>query len=320
MRKLTVLGAAGAALVAGLVLRARTRRRIERAVLARLPVGTDGIVVGAGTIDLPGDPARGVLILHGFGDTPQTVAYLARHLHAAGWTVRAPLLPGHGRTLPEFARSRAEHWVAFARREYDDMRDRCGTVALVGLSMGGALAAVTAAKSPELPALVLLAPYVSMPTRLRNIASMFWAIDACVPYLSGRGGERSIHDPAERALSRAYGVVTGRLAFELARVVRCARHALPRITTPTLVIQSRHDNRIPEDAAHRAYGMLGAPVREMLWLDACGHVITVDHERERVFQAVEAWLTRHAGSGLRTADAETRGSEQPQMTQTTPGA
>ena len=91
---------------------------------------------------------------------------------------------------------------------------------------------------------MLLAPYVSMPTRLRNIASMFWAIDACVPYLRGRGGERSIHDPAERALSRAYGVVTGRLAFELSRVVKRARHALPRIAAPTLVIQSRRDNRI----------------------------------------------------------------------------
>ena len=295
MRKLTVLGAAGVAVVAGLVLRARTRRRIEREALVRLPLGSDGIVLGAGTIDLPGDPARGVLILHGFGDTPQTVAYLARHLHAAGWTVRAPLLPGHGRTLPEFARSRAEDWVAYARREYDDLRDRCGTVALVGLSMGGALATVTAAKTPDLPALVLLAPYVSMPTRLRNIASMFWAIDACVPYLRGRGGERSIHDPAERALSRSYGVVTGRLAFELSRVVKRARHALPRIAAPTLVIQSRHDNRIPEAAAGRAYALLAAPVREMLWLDACGHVITVDHERERVFEAVEGWLERYVG-------------------------
>jgi carboxylesterase len=294
VRKRTLL-AAGAIVgaVGAVLLRARTRRRVEASVAARLPLGPDGVVLGGGTIDLDGDPARGVLMLHGFGDTPQTLTHLAHRLHDVGWTVRAPLLPGHGRTLPAFARSRAEHWVEFARREYDAMRERCGTVVIVGLSMGGALGAVTAAKMPELPALVLLAPYVSMPRRLRSIATLFWAMDLCVPYLSGRGGERSIHDPAARAESRSYGVVTGRLVFELSRVVTRARRALPRIHAPTLVVQSRHDNRIPPDAAERAFALLGAPVKELEWLDACGHVITVDYERDHVAHVVEEWLARH---------------------------
>jgi carboxylesterase len=201
--------------------------------------------------------------------------------------VRAPLLPGHGRTVREFARSRAEHWVEFARREYDAMRERCGTVVIVGLSMGGALGAVTAAKTHDLPALVLLAPYVSMPRRLRNIAHLFWAMDLCVPYLSGRGGERSIHDPAARAESRSYGVVTGRLVF---RAVARGRARAPRAAAHP---------RAPRSSSSRATTTASRPtppsvrsrcsarrLKEMEWLDACGHVITVDYERDHVAHVV----------------------------------
>ena len=62
---------------------------------------------------------------------------------------------------------------------------------------------------------------------------------------------------------------------------------------PTLVVQSRHDNRIPPDAAARAFEMLGAPVKELAWTDIGGHVITVDVGRERVFALVEDWLVAH---------------------------
>ena len=69
-------------------------------------------------------------------------------------------------------------------------------------------------------------------------------------------------------------------------------------------MQSREDNRIPPEAASRAFAMVGAPVKEMVWLEGCGHVVTVDYGRERVFEQVAAWLDRHAapaGSPRRTS-------------------
>ena len=80
------------------------RGRVERLVASRLPPGPRGIIPGAEPLALtpPGAP-MGVVLLHGFGDTPQTLASLARALCAAGLDVDVPLLPGHGRTLREFA-------------------------------------------------------------------------------------------------------------------------------------------------------------------------------------------------------------------------
>jgi carboxylesterase len=291
--------------LAAYVARALSSRRAEREVAARLPLGADGVVRGAGAIDLAGDAGgRAALLLHGFGDTPQTLAYLAAHLSARGWAVRAPLLPGHGRTLRAFSASGAAEWIGAARAEYAAACERHGArrVALVGLSMGGALASIVAADAGAgLPALALLAPYTAMPPSVRRVARVAPVLGLVLPYLSGRGA-RSIYDPDERTRSLAYGATPPRLVRELAAVVRAARAALPRVVAPTLVVHSRTDHRIPVAAAAAAFDALGAADPELVWLDGCGHVVTVDFGRERVFEAVADWLE----SRVRGAQAPAR--------------
>lgn len=237
-----------------------------------------------------------MLLLHGFGDTPQTLDWMARALHARGYDVRVPLLPGHGRTLQDFDASSQTEWVEYALAELLAMRARYGWVALGGLSMGGAIAAILAAEVREIPALVLIAPYLAMPLHLRLAASS-------ARYWSGRVGPlrarspRSIHDPAERAANRAYGAVTGRALHQLSLVVKAARAALPRITAPTLLIQSREDNRIPPSVARWAIRRIGAANKRLVLTHGAGHIITVDYGREHVLEEIEAWL----GSGPGTA-------------------
>ena len=283
--------AAGLGVVA--ILRARARTRALTTVAARLTLEADGIVVGARTIDLATAGNRAVLMLHGFGDTPQTLQYLAAYLHAQGWAVRAPLLPGHGRTLHEFAASRSEEWIAFSRAELDALRARYDTVAIVGLSMGGALATILTAESSDVRALALLAPYLSMPTRLRRAAALHHILGVVAPFLRG-GGDHSIRDPEEVARNRAYGFLTPRLVFELSRIVARGRAAAPRVSVPTLVVQSRQDHRIPPDAAERAFALFTTPTRRMMWTEGNGHIITVDYGRQAIFAAVNDWLATHA--------------------------
>lgn len=290
---LLALGAAGAALA----VRQAAARRLHRMVAARIPVGPAGIVPGAEPFELaahdPGAPAA--LLVHGFGDTPQTLRYVAGALHAAGWHVRVPLLPGHGRTLADFGRSGARDWLAHARDELALLRARHGEVSIAGLSMGGAIASVLAAETPELRGLALLAPYLSMPNRIRRLARVHRLVGLALPWAAGRG-ERSIHDEREVARNLAYGVVAPHLLRELLRVVEESQRALPRITVPTLVVYSRQDNRVPVEAAEREYAKLRAPERELVWLERCGHLVTVDFEHDVVSARVTEFLGRHAGT------------------------
>jgi carboxylesterase len=258
------------------------------------------ILRGAQTIDLQEEGSPGVLLLHGFGDTPQTLALLARRLHKSGYSLYAPLLPGHGRDMAAFEKSRAGDWIDAAKSAFVEMRARHDSVSVVGLSMGGALSVLIAAELNDILALVLIAPYVGMPRLLRAAAATHLLWGRFAGEINGRS-PRSIRDPIEREKNLAYGAVTARALHELSRVVRLARKALPSVKAPTLIIQSREDPRIAPDVAEFALESLGTMDKKLVWTEGAGHIITVDFGRERVFSEVETWLLTHARRGAAAA-------------------
>ena len=275
------------------VLRARTARRAELAYAARRPAAADGVVPGAEGFTLEGTDGRGLLLLHGCGDTPQTLRYLGGRLHEAGFAVHAPLLPGHGRGLRDFAAATADDYLRAARAELDRLRERSRWVGVIGLSMGGAIAARLAAEASDVRVLAMLAPYLTPPPRVTFVARTAPLWSMAVPYVGGRGGDASVHDPVARAASIAYGTFPPRAVRALCATAAAGRRALPSISVPTLVVNSREDNRIPLTLQEAATAGLAGPT-ERHWVTGCGHVITVDYCRDVVAGLVLDFLARHA--------------------------
>jgi carboxylesterase len=275
--------------------------------------GADAAAVlrGAETIDLQEEGSPGVLFLHGFGDTPQTLGLLARRLRKSGYSVLAPLLPGHGRSMMSFRKSRARDWIAAANAAYIAMDARHDSVSVVGLSMGGALAVLLAAEQRDIPALVLIAPYLGMPRVLRVAAATHWLWGRLAGEVNARS-PGSIRDPIEREKNLAYGTVTGRELHELSAVVKRARKALTEIRAPTLIVQSREDPRISPDVAEFALKTLGSAKKDLVWTEGAGHIITVDYGRERVFSEVERWIgIHHRRPGAAAATGKESGRRTP---------
>ncbi|MDO8501675.1 MAG: alpha/beta fold hydrolase [Gemmatimonadaceae bacterium] len=254
---------------------------------------TVGLIAGAESIDMQEENSHGILLLHGFGDTPQTLGLLARHLHAAGYDVRAPLLPGHGRTVESFMSSRREEWLACARAELARMRATHDGVSIGGLSMGGALAAILAAETGDISSLVLMAPYLDMPKSQKLASATHW-IWSAVAGARRSNSPGSIRDPLEREKNLGYGAYSGRLLYELWRLAARARRSLAKIAAPTLLIQSHTDPRIAQGVAERVFAALGCTVKKLVWVENTGHIITVDYGRARVFEEVAAWIGAHA--------------------------
>lgn len=268
-------------------------RRLEREVHRLRPLGPSGAIVGAEPALLEGSPNHALLLVHGFGDTPQSMRHLAHGLHAAGWTVSLPALPGHGRSLAEFGAAEAVQWVSFVEEQVAALRREYDHVALVGQSMGAALCTIAASREPELDALVLLAPYLSMPDAVRRVSRLLRLADALAPFRRSAYGSPSILDPEAASRALGFGVVSGRLLTELYAVTIMAQEALPHVRVPTLYIASRQDNRVPADAAYRNWRRLAAPVRALRWLSRSGHVISADRERDEVLRQTREWLMRY---------------------------
>jgi carboxylesterase len=230
-----------------------------------------------------------VLLLHGAGDTPQTLRYLADELFANGFHVAAPLLPGHGRSLRDFARVTADELTEAARAGYGELRRSHEWVGVIGLSMGGALAVQLAAEYQDLPALGLLAPYLGMPPRIERAARLaaFWG--PLVPVMQSSDG-LSVLDSVENERNLAYGVFTAAALRALRITMRRAVAVLPRVAAPTLMVQSREDNRVSVAVAERAFAALGAREKRLEWVSGAAHIITVDYGHDRVNAAQVAWM------------------------------
>lgn len=280
-------------IAAGLANRIRVIRTIESEYARRFPPDADGIANGAHAFTLSGTNGKALLLIHGSGDSPQSLRYLAEQLNAAGYTVCVPLLPGHGRSPRAFAAATVNDYHNEVRRSLARLRDSHAWIGLVGLSMGGALAAFAAHEARDIQLLVLLAPYLIPPTDVRWAHRLSWLWSWTAPYLAGRG-EGSVHDVIARDESRAYGSFSAGALAALVATARDGYRVLPALTLPVLVVNSETDNRIPRATAERALREFRTPV-EIQWVSGCGHVITVDYCKASVAALVLAFLARHAG-------------------------
>jgi carboxylesterase len=290
------------ALIIAVALARWSALRLRDETSRRLPVGDNGLITGAEGFELRrGADAPAILLVHGGGDTPQTLRYLAEHLYACGYSVRVPLLPGHGRTLRAFSDVVADQWIQTVRSAYRELGQLHSWVAVGGLSMGGALTAQLAAEQHSIPATVLLAPYLAIPGRISVVARFARLWGFALPYVRALDptAPRSIRNEAEAQRSLAYGVFTPAALRALRITVVRAIRSLSAIESPTLMVQSRDDNRIAPNAAQSAFERIAARDKKLIWVTGAGHVITVDDGREHVFALVTDWLDRHRATVVR---------------------
>lgn len=271
------------------VIRGGIGRRREREFVRTHEFDADGVIVGAASVTLTGTRAGAVLLLHGYNDSPQSLHFVAAALHARGWTVRVPLLPGHGRRLEDWAATGAEAWERASRAELAALRRTHEEIAVGGLSMGGALAFMLAAEDPSIRAVIGFAPYLhaSLSVELLQFIAPLASIGA--RYFAS-GGAASVHDPVAAEQMIAYRRSTPHLAVELQKVVKITRAGLPAVHQPVLVIQSREDNRIPPASAAEAFAMIGSADKTLHWTTGNGHVVTLDYGHEALEEVTTDWL------------------------------
>lgn len=104
---------------------------------------------------------RAVVLLHGFTDSPRQFAALADSLYERGDNVFVPRLPHHaerGRDARELARLSAADLCRTADEAVDIAAGLGDTVVVLGLSVGGTMAAWAAEHRPEVRRAVVIAP------------------------------------------------------------------------------------------------------------------------------------------------------------------
>ena len=121
----------------------------------------------------------GVLLLHGFTASTAEVRPLGESLRAAGYTVCAPLLPGHGTHPDDLNKVHWQDWLQTAEIAYQNLLKQCDHVWVGGESMGGLLCLLLAAEHAEINGLLLYAPALSV-RRMRGAGYSVKDADAAI--------------------------------------------------------------------------------------------------------------------------------------------
>jgi esterase/lipase len=104
-------------------------------------------------------PAKGILLVHGLGDSPWSFHDLAPELAAQGFLVRTVLLPGHGTHPDDLVDVTFEQWRQVVHEQVAAMlRDIAGPVYLGGFSTGANLVLEAAYANPKIAGLLLFSP------------------------------------------------------------------------------------------------------------------------------------------------------------------
>src|SRR5665811_680265 len=114
------------------------------------------VLPGAGAYWFEGNDV-GCLLVHGFTGTPQNVRPLADYLARRGLAVSAPRMPGHGTTVADLDRTGPEDWLGAAEHALTELRERCSTVFVAGISLGGTLTLELARRHPHRAGVVVRA-------------------------------------------------------------------------------------------------------------------------------------------------------------------
>jgi carboxylesterase len=226
-------------------------------------------------------------VLHGFTGNPQSMRGLALALADAGLTVELPLLPGHGTAVADMVPTRWEDWSAAAEAAYVALADRCESVAVVGLSMGGTLSLWLGERHPEIAALVLINPLVESPDAdtVAFIESIIEGGDEVAP---GIGSDIAL----EGVVESAYPESPLRAALSLFAAAGEVGAHLSSVIAPVLLFSSTQDHVVPPVSGDRLVAEAKGPV-ERIMLERSFHVATLDYDKDEIEARTVAFVTDH---------------------------
>ncbi len=244
------------------------------------------IIPSAEPFFFPGGPTA-CLLVHGFTGTPKEMRGMGEFLAGQGHTVLGIRLAGHATSRADLVRTRWADWLASVEDGLQLLKNGYSQVYLIGLSMGGALALLGAARYTVTGVIAMSTPYsLAEDWRLPYLR----LISHFMPDI--QKGPPDWQDPQVAHNHVSYPTYPTRSTAELVDLLAAMRAALPQMQVPALLMQSKTDTTIPSHSMTTIYAQLGSNQKEMLWIENSGHVITREPKKLTVFHAANDFITR----------------------------
>lgn len=234
----------------------------------------------------PGGPT-GCLLIHGFTGSPKEMRWMGEYLARQGHTVLGIRLAGHATQPADLVRTRWRDWLASVEDGIHLLKPVTKHLYMIGLSMGGALALLAAARYPVSGAIAMSTPYsLKADWRLRYTK----ILSRIQPEVDK--GPSDWHNPAAALDHVDYPRYPTLSVGELHQLLGVVQTEIPKIQVPVLLIHSHQDKGVAPENMQKIYNCLTTSHKEMFWVEDSSHIVTRDPEREKVFQTAAQFIER----------------------------
>ena len=220
----------------------------------------------------------GVLLVHGFTGAPPSMRPWGEFFHSKGYTVRVPLLPGHGTKPEDLNEVEWQEWPAKVVYELSELQKTCDTIFLVGLSMGGGTVLnVATTHNAAIKGLILVNPWSHLKgitVELSFLVSRFRKMRASVGNDIKRPG----------VTEWGYDATPMQGVYQALKMLRITRKNLASVTIPVQLFHSVEDHTLPVSNTEIILAEIGSKDKTRIELVNSYHVATLDYDQELIFQ------------------------------------
>ncbi len=222
----------------------------------------------------------GFLLIHGFTATTTEVRLLADKLHQDGYTVSAPLLPGHMTSPDDMNRCSWKDWYGAVESEFLSLKAKVDTVFVGGESMGTLLSLQLASRQSGIKGLLCYSPAL--------VNRKLWMADFLHPFIKyqPKGGRE------DNLPWKGYTVNPVHAASQLHQLQLKTRKVLPTVTAPIAIFQSRIDHSIDPHGAEILYEKVGSADKELYWFNESSHCMILDKQLDDIYAVTRKFVLR----------------------------
>lgn len=238
---------------------------------------------------LRGSQETACLFIHGFTASPSELYPTAQLIHdLSGYTLSAPLLPGHGASPRFLNQTNWEEWYNAVRKELNFLMENYQRVFVGGLSMGGLLALHAGSVVKGLKGTISInAPIFNRSPLMTAISPLIGRIQ---PYYRKKDG------PNQRRLKQegrfAYNVIPAKAFKSMMNLRNVVMEEVDEIDLPVLLIQSLQDESVHPRGVY--YLQEKIKQTELIELHNSGHVATMGSEKDKIAQAIVDFINNYS--------------------------
>jgi len=126
----------------------------------------------AAKFTLENEKSKGILLVHGLGDSPYYFSDIAEELSKQGFLVRVLLLPGHGSRPADLLSVSSDAWVRLVDIQINALKAQVDNVYLGGFSTGANLVTSAALSDNAIKGLILFSPAFKAKTKLARLSPL----------------------------------------------------------------------------------------------------------------------------------------------------